>query len=86
LRYRSRTDIIAKILRSAAGEYKVGVTRIMYESYTSYAQIKEYLPFLVHNGFLEYDEGKRKYRTTKKGKYFLKLYSDVDGSLKAVPM
>ena len=85
LKYRSRTDIAAAILKSATDENGAGMTRIMYNSFLSFNQIKEYLSLLSSSKLLEYHEGSRKYKTTTKGKHFLKLYENVDELLKAVP-
>ena len=85
MKYRSRTDIAAAILKSAIEENGAGMTRIMYNSFLSFNQIKEYLSLLVTSGLLEYHEGNRKYKTTIKGKRFLKLYENVDELLKTVP-
>jgi predicted transcriptional regulator len=85
VKYRSRTDIAAAILKSATEENGAGMTRIMYNSFLSFNQIKEYLSLLVTSALLEYHEGNRKYKTTTKGKRFLKLYENVDELLKTVP-
>lgn len=82
MKYRSRTDIVAAILKSATQEGGTGMTRIMYNSFMSFNQIKEYLTLLVQNGLLEYHEGNRKYKTSKKGNRFLMLYENVDELLK----
>jgi len=48
---RDRHDIIIEILKTAIeGRIK---THIMYKAKLSYAQLNEYLPTLVQNGFLE---------------------------------
>jgi predicted transcriptional regulator len=75
MKYRSRTDIVAQILESANGG--VTKTRIMYEAYLSYAQLKEYLSTLMQNGLIEYSEGEHKYRTTTKGMQFLRTCSQM---------
>jgi predicted transcriptional regulator len=75
MKYRSRTDIVAQILESANGG--VTKTRIMYEAYLSYAQLKEYLSILMQNGLIEYSEGEHKYRTTTKGMQFLRTFSQM---------
>jgi len=75
MKYRSRTDIVTQVLEAASdGATK---TRIMYKAYLSYAQLKEYLSVLVENGLLEYEEGKKTYRTTIKGVRFLKTYEQI---------
>jgi predicted transcriptional regulator len=85
VKYRSRTDIAAAILKSATVENGAGMTRIMYNAFLSFNQIKEYLSLLASSRLLEYHEGNRKYKTTTKGKHFLKLYENVDELFKTVP-
>ena len=70
-RRRDRHDIIVEILKTALeGQIK---THIMYKAKLSYAQLNEYLPSLVANGFLENTTVKNKryskkvFRTTTKG-------------------
>ena len=68
---RDRHDIIIEILKTAIeGRIK---THIMYKAKLSYAQLNEYLPHLVQNGFLENTTIKIKryhkkvFKTTQKG-------------------
>jgi len=49
----------------------------MYKAYLSYAQLKEYLPVLVENGLLDYQEGELKYKTTDKGLRFMRTYDEI---------
>lgn len=75
MKYRSRTDIAAAILEIALdGAIK---TRIMYKAFLSFPQLKEYLAVLEAKGLLEHIAIDREYRTTDKGKQFLKMYKDV---------
>lgn len=75
MKYRSRTDIAAAILEIALdGSIK---TRIMYKAFLSFPQLKEYLAVLEAKGLLEHIAIDREYRTTDKGKQFLKIYKDV---------
>ncbi|MGI0036461.1 MAG: winged helix-turn-helix domain-containing protein [Nitrososphaera sp.] len=75
VKYRSRTDIAAAILEVALdGAIK---TKIMYKAFLSFPQLKEYLGVLLEKGLLEYISTDHEYRTTDKGKHFLKLYKDV---------
>lgn len=75
MKYRSRTDIAAAILEIALeGSIK---TKIMYKAFLSFPQLKEYLAVLEEKGLLEHIEIDREYRTTEKGKQFLKMYKDV---------
>ena len=75
MKYRSRTDIIAMILQAATkGATK---TRIMYSSYLSYAQVKEYLSFLIDKGLIRYEEGSGLYKLSQKGEELIRVYEDV---------
>jgi predicted transcriptional regulator len=55
MKYRSRTDIIGQILDAANGGGGAIKTKIMYQAYLSYAQLKEYLTVLTERGLLNYD-------------------------------
>ena len=75
MKYRSRTDIIAMILQAAInGATK---TRIMYGAYLSYAQVKEYLSFLIEKDLIRYEEGSAIYKLTQKGVQLLRVYEDI---------
>ncbi len=75
MKYRSRTDIIAMILQAAInGATK---TRIMYGAYLSYAQVKEYLSFLIEKELIRYEEGSAIYKLTQKGVQLLHVYEDI---------
>jgi predicted transcriptional regulator len=76
MKYRSRTDIISQVLDAASGG--ASKTKIMYNAYLSYAQLKEYLLVLVENGLLVYQEAEREYKTTPKGTKFLQGYQRID--------
>jgi predicted transcriptional regulator len=74
MKYRSRTDIIAMILQAAAsGATK---TRIMYSAYLSYAQVKEYLGFLLQRDLIRYEEGSGLYKLSERG---MKLLQTCEG-------
>jgi predicted transcriptional regulator len=80
-RRRDRHDIIAEILRTAReGKIK---THLMYKAKLSYAQINEYIPSLVANGFLENVTIKKKrsykrlFKTTPKGVRLLENYETM---------
>jgi predicted transcriptional regulator len=75
MKYRSRTDIIAMILRAASnGATK---TRIMYGAYLSYAQVKEYLSFLIEKNLISYEEGTGLYKLTEGGMKLLRTYEGI---------
>mgnify|MGYP003578097322 CR=1 FL=1 len=71
--HRSRTEITAMILDTANRE--TTKTKIMYNAYLSYNQVKEYISILLENNLLEYLEGARTFRTTEKGINFLRMYN-----------
>lgn len=76
MKYRSRMDIAAAILEIAQdGAIK---TRIMYNAFLSFPQLKEYLDLLLKGELLEHEESDRTYHTTEKGRRFLKMYREVD--------
>ncbi len=75
MRYRSRTEITAMILDTANME--TTKTKIMYNAYLSYNQLKEYISILIENNLLEYIEGARTFRTTQKGLNFLKMHREM---------
>ena len=75
MKYRSRTEIVAMILEATyRGASK---TKIMYNAYLSYNQLKEYLSILIENNLLEYLEGTQTYRTTEKGLNYLKMHNEI---------
>ena len=80
---RHRTEIIAQILEvvndgSSSGGEGITRTKIMYKAFLSYAQLKEYLAILTHNGLLSFDVGTQTFKTTEKGLRFLKAYGQLD--------
>lgn len=81
---RHRTEIIAQILEvvndgsSSSGGEGVTRTKIMYKAFLSYAQLKEYLAILTHNGLLSFDVSTQTFKTTEKGLRFLKAYGQLD--------
>ena len=73
---RSRTEIVAMILDAAnkGGETK---TKIMYFAFLSYNQLNEYLDLLIENNLIEYLDGTRRFKTTTKGLFFLKMHNEL---------
>ena len=80
MKNRSRTEIAASILESANG--RATKTKIMYKSFLSYTQLKEYLSVLIENNLIEGLEGTQTYKTTEKGLNFLKMYNEIGELLK----
>ena len=74
---RDRLYIIAEILNIAKGGSLK--TQIMYRANLSFAQLNEYLNFLIKMEFLEITKENRKntYVTTEKGDRYLEKYKDL---------
>ena len=78
---RNRLYIIAEILTVAKeGSLK---TQIMYRANLSFAQLNEYLSFLIKIYLLKIqnENGKKIYRTTTKGNKYLEKYKDITNLL-----
>jgi predicted transcriptional regulator len=86
--YRGRHEIIAQMLQTASNNGSEGVskTTIMYKSFLSYAQLKEYLSLLTENGLLEESSlqsrnsrnEKSIYKITQKGVRFLHVINKIN--------
>jgi predicted transcriptional regulator len=82
---RSRTDIVSKILQAANGNGSgTTKTKMMYQAFLSYGQLKDYLVVLMDNDLLSYDSATCKFKTTKKGLSFIEVYNQMDDMIKAV--
>jgi predicted transcriptional regulator len=85
--YRGRHEIIAQMLRTVGDNGSEGVskTSIMYKSFISYAQLKEYLSLLIENELLEESSlqsrnsrnEKSIYKITQKGLRFLHVITEI---------
>jgi predicted transcriptional regulator len=87
MRYRSRLEIASNILEIARSG-NATKTRLMYGSFLSFAQINEYVPFLLANNLIMKDEATRVYSLTEKGMRFLQIYGDLTTLIpldKAIP-
>ena len=82
---RDRLEIFADILEIAKGECLK--TQIMYRANLSFAQLNEYLAFMIKMGFLEVnkDNEKRIYRTTNRGFKYLESYEEISSLLTKEP-
>jgi predicted transcriptional regulator len=72
--YRTRIEIIVEILRTANGGNATR-TKIMYQAFLSYLQLKEYLPMLTERSLISYNTDTRTYKTTEKGLMLLEAYN-----------
>ena len=75
MKYRSRTEILGNILDAANGG--ATKTKIMYNAFLSYNQLKDYLSILIENNLLAYLEGAKIFRTTEKGLNLLKIHNEM---------
>ena len=77
MKNRSRYEVIAAILRSAAKEETR--TKIMYKAMLSNDQCKIYLDSLLHSGLIQEvnSSNKMTYKITPKGNIFLSYYDQM---------
>jgi predicted transcriptional regulator len=72
--YRTRIEIIVDILQTANGG-NATKTKIMYQAYLSYYQLKEYLSVLTERRLISYNPDTRTFKTTEKGLMLLEAYN-----------
>lgn len=73
---RDREEIMYEIL-SAAIE-PVTRTRLIYASFLSNTELRQYIELLLENSMLEVDPiNKTRFKVTEEGRKFLKLYSEM---------
>jgi predicted transcriptional regulator len=80
--YRSRNDIISEILKAANGGDATR-SKIMYQAFLNYNQMKDYLMVLTQTDLLSHDLNTRTFKTTEKGLRFLEAYNRMDSMMKA---
>ncbi|MFZ0896261.1 MAG: winged helix-turn-helix domain-containing protein [Candidatus Nitrosopolaris sp.] len=78
MKNRSRSEIVKSILEAANAGEGASRTRLMYESYLAYNQLKEYLETLQESALIDYEVGMRCYRITEKGTRLLHLQNKFD--------
>jgi predicted transcriptional regulator len=83
-RGRDSVDIVAEVLRLASTE-KVKRTSILYEVGMSHEMMGRYLRYMIGTKLLEEEllGAKVRYRTSDKGKQFLRLYHEMTALLRA---
>jgi predicted transcriptional regulator len=88
MRYRSRTEIVTRILEvanegsSSFGNGGVSQTTITYKASLSHAQLQEYLLILTESDLLRYDGQTHTFKTTEKGLSLLKAYNQMGQIIK----
>jgi predicted transcriptional regulator len=89
---RSRSEIASQILETAKhdngysssnGQGGATKTRMMYNTFLSHDQLKEFITVLIESDLLSYDSTIHKFKTTEKGITFLQAYKQIDHMLKA---
>jgi predicted transcriptional regulator len=78
MKNRSRSEIYRSILETANADEGTNKTKLMYKSYLSFNQLKEYLATLQENGLIEYEVGMRRYRITDRGIRVLQLQNKME--------
>jgi predicted transcriptional regulator len=72
--YRGRLDIIADILQVVSGNARK--TQIMYQANLSYRVLQKYLAEITGASMICFEDGKRCYVLTDKGREFLDAYEE----------
>jgi predicted transcriptional regulator len=72
--YRGRLDIIADILQVASGNAKK--THIMFQANLSYNVLQRYLAEIIKASLISFEDEKRCYILTAKGRKFLDAYKE----------
>jgi len=75
---RSKTEIISSILRSTHNRTGTKISHIMYETYTPYNHLKEYLAMMIQNKLIVYIKEEKTFKITDYGLHVLKLYDEMD--------
>jgi predicted transcriptional regulator len=78
MKHRTQEEIAALILETVANSNSEATqTRIMYEAYLSYIQLKRFLSSLLERGLIEYQKEDRIYTITGKGIHLLQVYNQL---------
>ncbi len=72
---RDREEIIFEILKAAITP--TTRTRLIYASFLSGTELKEYVGMLIERRMLEFDELNRKLMITDDGRRFMKIYEEL---------
>jgi predicted transcriptional regulator len=80
--YRGRLDIIADILHVVSGNAKK--TQIMYQANLSYKVLQKYLAEIVEASLISFEDERRFYILTAKGREFLDAYQEYSKTTRQV--
>jgi predicted transcriptional regulator len=78
MKNRSRCEIYRSSLETVNADEGTNRTKLMYKSYLSFSQLKEYLRILQENGLIEYEVERRCYRITERGRRVLQLQNKME--------
>jgi len=76
--HKGEDDIFFNMLSAAnnSGEEGISVDHLLSHNYsTTRRQLEKYIDEIVNTGLYSYDELTKRYKITKRGLYFLKLYA-----------
>jgi predicted transcriptional regulator len=76
MKYRSRNDIVAKILESASS-MPISKTHLMHMACMPHEQITSYAAMLIEKELLSLDKRTHLYYTSAKGRKLLELYNEM---------
>jgi predicted transcriptional regulator len=78
LKHRTKEEITALILEAITHTNRATQTIIMYKSYLTHVQLKQFLSSLTEKGIIEYHKEDRLYTITDKGIHFLDVYNQLN--------
>ncbi len=78
MKHRTKEEITALILESIVHTNRATQTIIMYKSYLTHVQLKQFLSSLMEKGLIEYHKEDRLYTITEKGMHFLEVYNQLN--------
>jgi predicted transcriptional regulator len=78
LKHRTKEEITALILEAITRTDRATQTIIMYKSYLTHVQLKQFLSSLTEKGIIEYHKEDRLYTITDKGIHFLDVYNQLN--------
>ena len=78
MKHRTREEITALSLEAITHTNRATQTIIMYKSYLTHVQLKQFLSSLTEKGLIEYHKEDRLYTITEKGNHFLDVYNQLN--------
>jgi predicted transcriptional regulator len=75
LKHRSKIEIIADILENIRNDGNMSTSKIIYKTFISYNQAKEYIPLLLQTELIKHGNNEHTFMITNKGLHFLNTYN-----------